>query len=128
MPSSQPLLLVADIAARGLGCMMIYSNYLWHSDPAKTAKVFGLANPTPREAELGRGLGGRNAAVGLAVLALSLTEQRRAVSILFASWTIVGLTDIAICLRPSGNRNVTHHIVGTSICAAVGLGHWLLLR
>ncbi|RYP54903.1 hypothetical protein DL768_000467 [Monosporascus sp. mg162] len=123
MPS---LLSVTDIAARTLGCVLVWSNYWWITGPVEAAKTFGIPDvTTPREAQLGLGIGGRNAAAGLAVLALSLTGQRRAVGTLFACWTLVGFTDIGICLMP-GNNHVSYHFPATIAVAAVALAHLLV--
>ncbi|RYO76272.1 hypothetical protein DL764_010298 [Monosporascus ibericus] len=123
MPS---LLSVTDIAARTLGCVLVWSNCWWITGPVEAAKTFGIPDvTTPREAQLGLGIGGRNAAAGLAVLALSLTGQRRAVGTLFACWTLVGFTDIGICLMP-GNNNVSYHFPGTIACVTMALAHLLV--
>ncbi|KAG4418947.1 hypothetical protein IFR04_007894 [Cadophora malorum] len=61
------------------------------------------------------GLGGRNAAIGIATLVLRYLDERRSMGILLGVYTLAGFSDIGLLLSTPGSENLGEHVRNVSI-------------
>ncbi|KAK3069717.1 hypothetical protein LTR53_011717 [Teratosphaeriaceae sp. CCFEE 6253] len=119
---------IADYTARFLGASLFGLGLHAEYDPFAAAQIFAGTHPqivsTPRNALFVPILGGRNMSLGLGLLALSLTGQRRAAGILLACATLCcGVVDVWWCVA-FGSEKALGHAVGAGIGGP--LAWWLL--
>ena len=61
------------------------------------------------------GLGGRNAAIGIATLVLRYLDERWSMGILLGVYTLAGFSDIGLLLSTPGSENLGEHVRNVSI-------------
>jgi len=81
--------------------------------------IFGIINAGKEEIVFYPGIGGRNLSVGLAVLALTRLNQRKALGVLLMCWMCTGFADTYICLTEPNVVNTWIHVMNTGILAVV---------
>ncbi|MGW6914344.1 DUF4267 domain-containing protein [Kitasatospora sp. NPDC054939] len=110
------------------GLFLLYIGLLYLLDPQTSAAGFGLPSWPEHE---GTGFltvkGGRDIACGLAVFALLLTGQRKALGWLLLALTFAPVTDMLTVLGNHGSAGTAFGVHGLT-AAAVALNAALLLR
>ncbi|KAH8827757.1 hypothetical protein DL96DRAFT_1115937 [Flagelloscypha sp. PMI_526] len=128
---------VADIISRFLGCILILSCILFHMHPVGgrflvtralhllfdassplAAHFFGITNANSETAVFMPALGARHAAFGILVLSLSYNGEKKAIGMLWVTFTIVGLVDARICWL-YGEKWLLH-FVATGVVLVLG--------
>ncbi|CAI6235945.1 unnamed protein product [Periconia digitata] len=94
MPPSKTL----DIITAIFGIALLGSGAYGVLYPAEMARIFGVIDVTRDMTVFYPGIGGRNFSAGLAVWALKLTRQRKALGIFLTCWICTGLADTYLLL------------------------------
>jgi len=69
-------------------------------------------------------IGGRNLAAGLTISTLAYLEEKRAIGVLIAFWTLVGWADIAVLWswRKEGSENIFVHARNIAVLTGIAWG------
>ncbi|KAK0123871.1 hypothetical protein ONS95_008864 [Cadophora gregata] len=73
------------------------------------ARFFGIPFANSTNTHFVPGIGGRNTAAGITALTLAFLEERRALGVQLAVWTLAGWADIGILMSTKGSENVFVH-------------------
>jgi len=88
------------------------------------AKFFGIPFADSTNTLFVPEIGGRNTAAGITALTLAFLEERRALGVLMAGWTLAGWSDIEILMATKGSENVFVHARNIVILVIIS---WRLL-
>ncbi|KAH8897510.1 hypothetical protein GQ53DRAFT_743177 [Thozetella sp. PMI_491] len=108
--------------ARLLGVALVASGVGLHFMPVQGARLFGISNATPEMAMFVPAMGSRNTALGLAVLYMSSSGQKRGVRILLGSLAAIGLADARLCWASGQTEGMGVHIINAVL---IGVLSWL---
>ncbi|KAL4954584.1 hypothetical protein BDW69DRAFT_138914 [Aspergillus filifer] len=116
--------LVADVIIRLLSLVLFGNGVTWYLFPVHGIRLFGLTASSDDAAILGPALGGRNAAGGLSLLAISLCGHRKLAASFIACWaTFSGLIDSQIVVAHGTNWQL--HVTNMVIAWLISVMVWI---
>jgi len=111
-------------AASIVGGVLTVGGAVGYLKPIPLAKFFGIPFADSTNTLFVPEIGGRNTAAGITALTLAFLEERRALGVLMAGWTLAGWSDIEILMATKGSENVFVHARNIVILVIIS---WRLL-
>ncbi len=109
-----------------LAAFMIFLALLAHLDPFGAARGFGLPLASPGDAGWLHMKGGRDLGIGLALLALVVTGQRRASGLFVLASVLMPVTDALTVVSHGGSLGFALSVHGSAALYCLGLAAALL--